>query len=276
MMRFDWYQGTFYDDLAPAVLLDRIAADLPGSHRVEHGRGKNGYTSSARLLDQDDHPLAIMLHGGNQGAPPNIYATGPDAPAFADTVRQLRLDHGITRGDACQDLEGEDFHQVAGDVRQIARRVGVKGLSWVPDDPESGPTYYAGRPTSDIRCRVYRKDLQLVSLGCDPSDFPQPIVRVEAQIRPRKPLRRKFAWLAPEDYFGASKLLRAVSTGLLEHHPAAIQMRFREPTSYERQVAWLRNQAHRALAAIMERHPGDEEFGRFLREEIVEGGLNSC
>ena len=26
MMRFDWYQGTFYDDLAPAVLLDRIAA----------------------------------------------------------------------------------------------------------------------------------------------------------------------------------------------------------------------------------------------------------
>lgn len=277
MMRFDWYQATFYDDISPAVLLDRIAADLPGAHRIEHGRkGRNGYANSAVLMDQEEHALATMFHGGNQGAPPNVYSSGPDAPAFVDTVRKLRLDHGVTRGDSCQDLEGEDFQHVAGGVRQIANRIGVKGLSWVPDDPESGPTYYAGRPTSDIRLRIYRKDLQLVGLGCDPDDFPQPIVRVEAQIRPRKPVRRSFARMSPEDYFGASKLLRAVSTGFLEHHPRAIVMQRREPTSYDRQVQWLRTQAHRVLASIMERNPGDEAFGRFLREQVVEAGLNSC
>lgn len=277
MMRFDWYQATFYDDLPPSVLFDRIAADLPGAHRIERlERGINGYRNSAVILDQADHKLALMGHGGNGGAPPNIASTGPDAPTFADTVRKLRLSHGITRGDSCQDLEGEDFDTIAGSVRQIARRVGVKGFSFIPDDPESGPTYYAGSPTSDIRCRTYRKDLQLIALGCDPDDFPQPIVRVEAQIRPRKPVRQRFAAMEPQDYWGASKLLRAVSTGLLEHHPAAVVTQIREPTTYERQVAWLRVQAHRALSAIQARHPGDEALGRFIRQEIIEGGANPC
>jgi hypothetical protein len=53
-------------------------------------------------------------------------------------------------------------------------------------------------------------------------------------------------------------------------------MQKREPTTYENQVSWLRTQAYRALSAILERHPGDEAFGRFIRQEIIEGGLKSC
>lgn len=277
MINFDWYQATFYGDLPPADLLDRIAADLPRSHRVEHAaRGKNGYSRTAILLDQEDHPLATMFHGGNRGAKPNIVASGPDAPAFAQVVRSLRLDHGVTRGDACQDMEGADFDGIVGDVKTISRRLGVKGVAWVPDDPETGPTHYAGRPTSDIRLRTYRKDLQLIGLGVSPAEFPQPIVRVEAQIRPRTKLRRLFAQLQPEAYFGASKLLRAVSAGILDNHPNAIVMQKRVPTSYDQQLRWLATQAHNALGAVLARHPGDEEFGRFIREYIVEGRANMC
>jgi DNA relaxase NicK len=277
MMRFDWYQATFYDDVPPSILFDRIAGDLPGAYRVEHlERGKNGYSKTAILLDREDHTLATMHHGGNAGAPPNIASTGPDAPVFADTVRSLRLSHGVTRGDACQDLEGEDFDRAVDDLRVIARRFGVKGLAWVPDDPESGATYYAGRPQSDIRLRVYRKDLQLIGRGCDPDDFPQPIVRFEAQVRPRKPLRRQFATMEAEQYFGASKLLRAVSTGFLDHHPKAVVMQKREPSTFDSQVNWLRTQAVNVLAAIRARHPSDEQLGRFIREEIIERGLKSC
>lgn len=277
MMRFDWYQATFYDDIPPAVLFDRIAGDLPGAHRVEHlRRGKNGYSSSAVLLDCEDHVLATMFHGGNGGAAPNIASTGPDAPRFADTVRSLRLSHGVTRGDACQDLEGEDFDLAVDDLRITARRFGVKGLAWVPDDPETGATYYAGSPQSDTRLRVYRKDLQLIGKGVDPDEFPQPIVRFEAQIRPRKPLRQQFAAMGPEEYFGASKLLRAVSAGFLGQHPKAVVMQTREPTDFDRQLGWLRTQAHNILSAIQARNPTDEQLGRFIRQEIIERGLKSC
>lgn len=277
MMRFDWYQATFYDDIPPGVLLDKIAADLPGAHRIEHGRkGQNGYAKSAVLFDQEEHPLATMLYGGNGGAPPNIRGTGPDAPSFVDTVRSLRLDHGVTRGDACQDLEGADWSEIAGDVKRIIARNGMSGSSVVPDNPEEGPTYYAGAASSAVRARVYRKDLQLIALGVSPDEFPQPIVRVEAQIRPRTATRRSFAWMGPEAYFGASRWLRAVSRDLLEHHPASIVMQKREPVTYENQVRWLRTQAHKALSAILARHPGDEAFGKFLREQVIEGGVNSC
>lgn len=277
MMRFDWYQATFYGDVPPGVLLDSIAADLPRADRIEHGgRGRNGYRNSAVIRDVDGHALATMFHGGNNGARPNIVASGPDAPAFAHCVREKRLDHGVTRGDVCLDMEGEDFHRVAGDVRRIIKRHGMNGLSWVPDDPDTGPTYYAGKPTSDIRFRVYRKDLQLIALGCDPADFPQPIVRGEAQIRPRTATRRAFAWKEPAEYLGASRWLRSVSTAVLEHNPRAIVMQRREPTSYDQKLSWLRTQAVGILKAIQERHPTDEGLGRFIREEVIEHALKSC
>lgn len=277
MRRFDWYQSTFYDDIPPSVLFDKIGADLPGAHRVQSGqKGQNGYANSAVMFDQEDHPLATMLYGGNGGARPNIRATGPDAPAFADTVRTLRLQHGVTRGDACTDLEGEDFGVVVSDVRTILNRNGMFGLTHVPDDPESGSTYYAGAASSAVRLRVYRKDLQLIAKGIDPSEFPQPIVRVEAQIRPRTATRRTFATMEPDEYFGSAKWLRAVSSAVLEHNPKAIVMQRREPSTFDRQVTWLRNQAHNALTAILERNPGDEAFGRFIREQIIEIGGSSC
>ena len=49
MIRFDWMQVTAYDDLPPSVLFDRIAADLPGAHRIEHGgKGRFGVSPYRR------------------------------------------------------------------------------------------------------------------------------------------------------------------------------------------------------------------------------------
>lgn len=269
-VRFDWYQATFTDDLPPSVLFDRIAADLPGAHRIEHRqRGFNGYSKSAILLDQEDRTLVTMQHSGNAGAPPNLYASGPDTPAFAHTVRQLRLSHAVTRGDACSDLEGVDHGEVADQVRSIARSYRVKGFTHQPDNPEEGVTYNVGAVSSAVRCRVYRKDLELIAQGVSADEFPQPIVRVEAQIRPKGAVRRVLATAEPEALFGCSRWLRAVSRTVLEGNPAAIVMWQREPTEYDRQVAWLKTQAARALSAVHSRHPGAEALGKFVIEEII-------
>lgn len=272
-IRFDWYQATFRDDLPPAVLLDRIASDLPGSHRVQQlTRGLNGYAKSAILLDQDDRTLVTMQHSGNGGAPPNLYASGPHTPDFAHAVRQLRLTHDVTRGDACCDLEGADHSQLADQVRTIARSYRVKGSTVLPDNPDEGVTYTVGAPTSAVRCRVYRKDLELIAKGVPADEFPQPIVRVEAQIRPKGANRRIFATMEPDALFGSSRWLRAISRTVLDGNPAAIVMQKREPTDYDRQIAWLRTQAGKALAAVYARNPGYEAFGKFLVDEVI----NSC
>lgn len=270
MLRFDWYQGTFRTDLPPSMLLDRIAADLPGAQRVEHrARGRNGYDRSAVLLDNTDHPLVTMLHGGNQGAPPNLTASGPDSPAFAHTVRTLRLDHGVTRADACGDLEGEDFDQVAAIAKRILKSSGMSGLSFVPDDPDKGPTYKAGAATSAVQARIYRKDLELIRKGVSADEFPQPIVRVEAQIRPKGALRTAFATMEPQQLFGASQWLRRLASEVLDENPALIVMQKREPTDYEKQLSWLKTQAHKALSAIYARHPSPELLGNFIIENII-------
>lgn len=269
-VRFDWYQATVRDDLPPSIILDRIAADLPGAHRVEHRqRGFNGYSKSAILLDQDERCLFTMQHSGNAGAPPNLYASGPDTPAFAHTIRQLRLTHDVTRADACCDLEGEDWDAVRSQVQIIARSHRVKGKTDLPDNPDEGATYYAGAPTSSVRCRVYRKDLELISKGVSADEFPQPIVRVEAQIRPKGVVRRRLATAEPDELFGCSRWLRAISSTVLDGNPAAIVMQKREPTDYDRQVTWLRTQAAKALSAVYARHPTHEKFGKFIVEEIM-------
>lgn len=269
-VRFDWYQATFRDDLPPSVILDRIAADLPGSHRIEHRqRGFNGYSKSAILLDQDDRTLVTMQYSGNAGAPPNLYASGPDTPAFAHTVRQLRMTHDVTRGDACSDLEGVDHGEIADQVRTIARTYRVKGHTHLPDNPEEGVTYTAGAATSSVRCRVYRKDLELIAQGVSADEFPQPIVRVEAQIRPKGAVRRVLSIAEPQALFGCARWLRAVSSAVLDGNPAAIVMQTREPTEYDKQLAWLKTQAAKALSAVHARHPGNEQFGKFVIEEII-------
>jgi hypothetical protein len=274
MLRLDWYQATVFADLPPSIIMDRIAADLPGASKIEHGRrGQNGYAKTAILFDADDHPLVTMNYDGNQGAPPNLRGTGPDAPPFAHTIRTLRMPHGLTRGDVCQDQEGVDFHDFAGDCKRIVNRFGMSGLSYVPDDPDKGSTYKIGADTSSIKARVYRKDLELIKKGLDPSEFPQPIVRFEAEIRPKgRALRQIFSTYEPEQFLGASKWLRAISSQLLDKHPAAIVMQKRPPTEYDRQVAWLKTQAHKALSAIYARHPTHEDFGRFIVDEII----NKC
>ncbi len=268
--RLDWLQVTSCSDLPPSLYLDQVAANFPGAARIEHrSRGCSNYDRTALLLDTADHPLVTMIHGGNKGARPNLKCTGPDAPAFATALQAAGLPHIVTRIDSCIDLEGEDFHEVAGTVKRVLKSCGMSGLSWVPDDPEKGPTYYAGAPTSDVRSRIYRKDLQLIKAGVSPDEFPQPIVRVEAQIRPKKAARARFVDIAPREVFGASRWLRAVATRVLDDNPAAIVMQKREPTDYEKQLAWLKTQGHKVMSAIYARHPSPELLGKFIIENII-------
>ena len=48
-------------------------------------------------------------------------------------------------------------------------------------------------------------------------------------------------------------------------------MQKREPTDYDKQVKWLKTQAHKALSAIYAKHPTHEAFGKFIVEEILKG-----
>ena len=265
-IRFDAYASTMLDDLPPMVFLDAIASDLEGAERIVPGlRGQNGYAERAAIVDGDGYALANINFGGNSGARPNIRAQGPATPEFVEVLRSRYPRHRFTRVDACCDLLGADFRGTVDRCRVIAGSNGTHGLRHVPDDPEKGETYEIGSRQSPAFTRVYQKHLELIKKGVDPAEFPEPIVRIEAEVKPKGDgLREAFAHYSPHAVFGASRVTRAISRLLLDNNPAAIVMRRRPPSDYERQCTWLKVQARKALFAIRDRHPTPEEFYSFL------------
>jgi hypothetical protein len=204
-MRFDWYQATI--PAHPLALVDALLADLAPDGQVIPGAGRHNYHQSFTINDASGHRVALVLAGGPNGDP-NATGSGPITDAFVQSVRSRWPSHNVTRFDSSEDFCAVGSWDVLERTcRTLAADMGIKGRAIVPDDPADGRTYYMGAPTSDVRVRLYEKTAEL-RRSLPPSrwgEVPDNVVRLEAQVRPRKQHKAVAAAVNPVQAWGFSR-----------------------------------------------------------------------
>ena len=212
-MRFDWYSGTFTEDVGE--LVGAFAANLGAE--VEEGRGLHGYTRGYELKNATG-TVARFLGGGPNGRPTG-WASGEDTDAFVDVARGLYPDrHYVTRFDSAEDFVSPDaFEELQSACLTIAdeRRLKVNQAGdW--HRREEGRTIYIGSRKSPVFIRLYEKGLQMrakVAEGAD--EIPSDWVRLEVQVRPGRHARDRAAVSTPEEAWGFSGWTQELSSRVL-------------------------------------------------------------
>lgn len=203
-MHFDWYQATIPEN--PIVLVETLKDALSKGGQIIEGRGRHNYHQSFRLQNARGERVAEVLAGGPNGHP-NATASGLMTEGFVQLVREAWPDHRVTRFDAAEDLAQEGaFNELEKVCRAVAKDLGVKGRSIVPDDVTEGRTYYLGAPSSDNRVRLYDKTAE-TRAKLPPerhSEIPEHWARLEVQVRPRKEFKAYAAKFTPEQAWGFS------------------------------------------------------------------------
>jgi len=209
---FDWYQATIRepsDDVLEACL------GLGERAYLEHGKGRQGYGTTTRVVDQEGL-LAQVLHGGSH-AYPHVIFTSDQAQPGAEMIRARFPLHEVTRVDAREDFGDEGaFDRMLPVLLSAAERhrvrVDTRGDHLLRKEAR---TVYLGAPSSAVRLRQYDKAAELrAKFAADPvrlASVPENLTRLEAQVRPQTSEgRRQFASIEPLAVMGSSAWLRDV------------------------------------------------------------------
>lgn len=282
--RFDWYAATIMD--RPAHLIEVLAARLGGV--VVFGKPLHGYAEAA-IIRSGDRTLATVLHGG--AFPwPHAFASSDETDRFVEVVRDLwPNDHNVTRMDAALDFDdgpgtfkalldlcvnlaaGE---RVDGDERKRATKVSVRNVGdWT--FATGGRTLYLGSTSSAVQARLYEKGIQLrqdaAVRGVPRDDISQDLTRLEVQVRPDGPARRRAAHATPEQAFGyaewARELLRRVNGSGVE----PVHIRERRLSDHERAMRWMVKQYRDHIVHAADLAGGWTALGLALQQRIMEG-----
>jgi hypothetical protein len=292
-MRFDWYQGTVYDDEKSVLShlsgyfneVFRDADALAKKARYDHG-----YT----LRNTSTGEEVKVFAGGHNGIHGTHFcATGENAIIVSQAIRrQWAGGHHVTRADACQDLHGPDlFRSIRRKMLRVAKKHSI-AAKYEADaiDQLAGATQYLGAPSSDYRARGYQKGLQQRSQAlagmrgykCDVKALlrdvqvqlqdgtlvdARDLVRVEAQIRPpTKKGKLALATLEPEQCFAFSPWLVDLAQSVLDMNLAKIDIRGQKVTDLDHKVRWMLKQYGPVLDELIDSY-GAEGMGKFLAAE---------
>lgn len=280
--RFDWYAATITE--RPARLVDVLTRRLGGAAvptAPHHGYGE------ATQVRAGDRVLATVYHGGSF-AWPHAFASSDETDAFVEVVRsEWPNDHAVTRMDAALDFDsGDDTfsglldicvslaagNRVDGDDRKRASKVGVRNVGdWTFGT--GGRTFYMGSTTSAVQVRLYEKGILLLQeadrRGVPRNDVSTNLTRLEVQVRPDGPARRRAAHCAPADAFGyaewSRELLRRVDGAGVDR----VHIRERRLSDHERAMRWMTKQYRDHLIHAAELAGGWAELGLALEARIM-------
>lgn len=242
-MKFDWYQATIPDH--PLDVVSAVLAGLAEGGEVREGRGLHGYRQSFGIHKADGDRVALVLCGGNNGAHPNVTASGAAAHPFASLVRDLWPAHKVTRVDAAEDVAEEGAYDLLeGVCRTLAQERSLKGRRILPDDPAEGRTYYIGSPSSDVRTRLYDKTAE-ARRSLPPerhNEVPDHWARIEAVVRPRKEAGYVAASLTPEQVWGCSAWTHELARRLFSLDLARVEMQAGRESDHERAYRFMLQQ----------------------------------
>lgn len=261
-MRFDYYAASIFQ---PAELcLQGLSRDLGGDFLST--RPLKNYTTGFECVAG-----SFKLYSGGQNPHPFFVATGEDAAKGAEVLRRIFPSHRVARADVAYDfIEAGGFDRVVALIDPIVRRAKVKVLLMGDPAPDqtSGRTMYYGSEDSDVRIRVYEKDLEQISKGN--SNVPAGWVRVELQTRPRKARKSLAASMTEAELFGLSKWsLKAAEAVLKVTVPYTPDRSMRESTT-ERAIRHMIDQYGAAIGRFVEKH-GRKEFDRRITDKLLEG-----
>lgn len=294
-MRFDWYQGTIYDD-------EKSVLSHFSSHFNEVVRDADSLAKKARydvgytLRNTSTGEEVKVFAGGHNGVHGTHFcSTGENAIIVSQAVRRQWADgHHVTRADACQDLHGPDlFRSVRRKMLRVAKKHAI-AAKFEADalDKLAGATQYLGAPSSDYRARGYQKGLQMRQRAlagmrgykCDVkallSDLQvemqdgklvdaRDLVRVEAQIRPpTKKGKLALATLEPQDCFAFSPWLVDLAQSVFEMNLVKLDVRGQKITDLDHKVSWMVKHYGATIQELLDMY-GAQDMGVFLANELA-------
>ena len=249
--RFDWYEMTFdgWDDAASS-----LAVALRTDSRSE--RGRNGYAECVSLVRGEDELARVYGRSARLGEV-HVVVTGGSCDEVVPVVRRLWPEHRVSRADSAVDLVA-DFDSVDSEAVAFAKR---RGLSFrLVTDSEGGATRYLGAPSSEVRCRVYKKTEQLRAVHPErASTVPDGVVRFELQVRPEKRARKEaVAALDADSLWGLSQWAQTFALDMLGVDAERTYLQFRRPSSWSRAVYFL-----------------GQHYGRLVRDRAATEGRDA-
>lgn len=219
-MRFDAYKATLPGGTDPQQAISWLALHNPAGE-LREGRPRHGYEACTTLIDGDGDRWLDVLHGGANGV--MVETSGEGSPGVVDLVRSAWPIHAVARADVCQDFVDEEqgtYDRLLPRLEQIVRDHGrVKDREVAPRVAKhDGRSFYMGKRTSETYIRTYEKPEEMVSKGGHHSlkVFFGRWVRVEIETKPQKDNRLRACTFQPHEYFGLSRLGRAVVSQILE------------------------------------------------------------
>lgn len=282
--RFDWYACTILD--RPAKLIAILCSRLGGTSVPT--KPFHGYAEAVHIKS-GDRVLATVYYGG-AFAWPHAFASSDETDAFVDVVRDVwRNDHSVTRMDAALDFDdGPGTYQalldictrlaagerVDGDERKRCSKVGVRNVGdWTFGT--GGRTFYLGSKTSAVQTRLYEKGILIRQeserVGVPRDDISLDLTRLEVQVRPDGPARRRAAHCTPEEAFGYAEWSRELLRRVVGSGVERVHIRERRASDHERAMRHATTQYRRHLIHAAELAGGWEALGRALERRIMHG-----
>lgn len=287
LARFDWYSATIND--SPAIVENVLAGALDANPIA--ATPMHGYDHARDFRDPDGLVVAKLLYGGGHERP-HAFASGNDAPRFAEVVRSVwpaqhgpgSSGHYVTRFDSAIDYRdgGESawarLYAIATELAARKHlRLGTAGDWITPDrDRVHGRTLYVGSATSDVQVRLYEKGLQQRESVRDPLEaalIPADWVRLEVRVRPQKDARHQAARSTATEGYGYAAWTRellAAAEGIDVERVAIDETR---ETDDERAIAHLVGQYGKTLARLAAAVGGWESLGLDLERRAAEQGI---
>lgn len=251
-MRFDWYQATV--ETEPIHLAVTIKRRLGGQGGfIEYGKGRYNYHHSCTVKTGEGHRLAVILHGGPNGAP-NLTTSGDVTPEVVELFREEHPRHRVTRLDACEDFIGSNsWDKLESVCRATTAAHRVKGVAFVPDDLKDGRTYRMGGMSSDVTAKLYEKTCQMrgqlheSQWGTIPDDWN----RLEAVVRPKDWRVKEFvATITPEQVWGFSGWTADLAKRALELDVERLSTRIKKQSSDDRALTAMASQYANVLMRL--------------------------
>lgn len=197
--RFDWYQATIPESSETVAAWAKMV--WPDGI-MRPCKPKNGTAHAFQMCLGELVVMTAMWGGGMEGHGVNVFASGIDAPFFAQQIRRKWPIHRVTRADVALDFDGPGawdwgyklLTDVADKYRLKTRHEGDYHRA------EDGRSFYLGGRQSVVRGVIYEKGKQIPEL-----EMPN-LVRIEIRVFPKdKHSGEVVAMIEPSALYGCSK-----------------------------------------------------------------------
>lgn len=234
MAAFDWYQATVRQPLD-----DVLEACMSLSERCSmvHAKGRQGYRTTTRVLDDCGSLLGQVLHGGSHAFPHAIFSSDAAVPGSEMLRSRFADQHEVSRLDA-----KEDFGDVGAFDRMLPAllasaerhrvRVDTRGDHLLRKEARS---VYIGAASSAVQLKQYDKAAELrAKFAADPvrlAAVPENLTRFEVRVRPQThEARMQFSTIEPMAVMGSSVWLREIwlSVAAMELEPVQVGKPWRQ------------------------------------------------